>query len=106
MPCTQRPTLHGNLQKVSPVTLFQVVISLKALNCTEKVEADQPPDKHSMSIRKTECLVTILMHYTCSVPYNLLIKIRNRLSTRNGVRVTGKVVYICRTIYETHPTAT
>ena len=62
MPCTQRPTLHGSLQEVSPVILFQAVISLHALNCTEKVEADQPPDKHRTSIHKMECLVTILMH--------------------------------------------
>jgi len=101
MPCTQRPTLHGSLQNVSPVTLFQVVIAFQALNCPEKAEADQPPDKDSMFIHKTECLVIILMHYTSSVPYNLLIKIRNRLNTRDCVRVRGKAVYICRTTYET-----
>jgi hypothetical protein len=106
MPCTQRPTLHGSLQNVSPVTLFQVVISFQALNCPEQVEADLPPDRHSMSVHNTECLITTLTRYTSFIPYNLPIKIRNRLSTRDSVRVTDIAVYICRTTYETHPTAT
>jgi hypothetical protein len=65
---------------------YQIVISLQALNCPEKVEAEQPHDKHRVSISKTECPVTILMHSVCSsLPYNLLIKMRNRLSTGDGV---------------------
>jgi len=60
----QRPTLHGSLQNVSLVTLLQFVISFQALNCPEKVEADRPPDKRSMPVHKTECLITILTRYT------------------------------------------